>query len=286
MHEARGIGVRSSNLADTAMPVIFWDIETRSTLALETAGAWRYAADPTTEVLCVGFAVDGTEPEIWTPGQPIPAEIVAAAHDDSNFVAHNMMFEHAIATRVLTPRYGWPTIPIERQRCTMAMALASALPGGLDKIAAILGLEMGKDEAGYKLMRKMSRPLPRRKGNSETRWYEAAPEEHARLHAYCKTDVLIERAIYKALPPLSPAEQHIWKLDATINARGFAVDLALAAAAHDLTHSERHAINTKITELTAGEITSVDQVERIRVYLEQHGHRVIGVGKRSVPDYC
>ena len=34
-----------------AMPVVFWDIETRSKLALETVGAWRYAADPTTEVL-------------------------------------------------------------------------------------------------------------------------------------------------------------------------------------------------------------------------------------------
>ena len=27
------------------MPTIFWDIETRSTLALEAVGAWRYAAD-------------------------------------------------------------------------------------------------------------------------------------------------------------------------------------------------------------------------------------------------
>ena len=67
------------------MPVIFWDIETRSTLALETAGAWRYAADPTTEVLCVGFAIDDAEPEIWTPGQPIPQAFIAAATDPSWF---------------------------------------------------------------------------------------------------------------------------------------------------------------------------------------------------------
>ena len=41
-----GIRVQSTKL-QRAMPTIFWDIETRSTLALETAGAWRYAADPT-----------------------------------------------------------------------------------------------------------------------------------------------------------------------------------------------------------------------------------------------
>ena len=35
------------------MPMIFWDIETRSALDLEAAGSWRYAADPMTEVLCI-----------------------------------------------------------------------------------------------------------------------------------------------------------------------------------------------------------------------------------------
>ena len=65
------------------MPVIFWDLETRSTLALETVGAWRYAADPTTEVLCIGFAIDDAEPEIWTPGQPIPPAFITAANDPS-----------------------------------------------------------------------------------------------------------------------------------------------------------------------------------------------------------
>jgi hypothetical protein len=30
---------------------------------------------------------------------------------------------------LLAPRYGWPVIPLERQRCTLAMASALALPG-------------------------------------------------------------------------------------------------------------------------------------------------------------
>jgi hypothetical protein len=40
------------------VPILFRDIETRSTLNLADAGAWRYAADQSTEVFCVGFAVD------------------------------------------------------------------------------------------------------------------------------------------------------------------------------------------------------------------------------------
>ena len=51
------------------MPILFWDVETRSALDLGIAGAWRYASDPSTEVLCVGFAVDDGEPQIWIPGE-------------------------------------------------------------------------------------------------------------------------------------------------------------------------------------------------------------------------
>src|SRR5262249_45836768 len=122
------------------MPSLFWDIETRSCVDLERVGAWRYAADPTTEVLCVAFAIDEGNPELWLPGEPIPRAFVNAASDPScSVVAHNAQFERAIAARVLAPCYRWPRIPLDRQHCTMTMALASALPGSLDGAAAALG---------------------------------------------------------------------------------------------------------------------------------------------------
>jgi DNA polymerase len=40
------------------MPVLFRDIETRSTLDLKVVGAWRYAAEPTTGVWCMAYAID------------------------------------------------------------------------------------------------------------------------------------------------------------------------------------------------------------------------------------
>jgi hypothetical protein len=55
------------------MPTLFWDFETRSAVSLEEVGAWRYAADQTTEVLCVGYAIDNADPQIWVPGDPVPA---------------------------------------------------------------------------------------------------------------------------------------------------------------------------------------------------------------------
>jgi DNA polymerase bacteriophage-type len=128
------------------MPYLFFDIETRSTASLPIVDAWRYAADPTTDVLCVGFAIDDADPKIWVPGEPIPEVFVTAANDPSWLVvAHNYAFERAISTRILEPRYGWPRIPLAQQRCSMTLALINALPGGLDAAAAALGLALQKD---------------------------------------------------------------------------------------------------------------------------------------------
>jgi hypothetical protein len=53
------------------------DFETRSTVNLPKAGVYVYAADPTTDIWCMAWAFDDEEPEIWTPGSPLPA---ARAH--------------------------------------------------------------------------------------------------------------------------------------------------------------------------------------------------------------
>jgi Toprim domain/CHC2 zinc finger len=266
------------------MPHLFFDIETRSTVNLEIAGAWRYASDPTTEVLCLAYAVDDGDPQIWIPGDPIPEAFLTAAADPSwHVVAHNYQFERAITTRILTPRFDWPGIPLERQICTMTMALASALPGGLDNAALALCLAQCKDREGYKLMRQMSQPLPRRKSDPPglIRWRDNAGD-CMRLQFYCIHDVKLERAVFRALPLLSPAEQEGWELDAIINERGFCTDTALAKAARDLAQTERRQLNLEIAALTDGKITTVDQVQRIREYVEQHGHQLASLNKRSV----
>ena len=49
-------------------------IETRSQADLRKVGAARYAADPSTEVLWVAFAVDDGPVKLWRPGDPVPPE--------------------------------------------------------------------------------------------------------------------------------------------------------------------------------------------------------------------
>ena len=90
---------------------------------------------------------------------------------------------------ILALRYGFPLIPIERWRCTMAKALACALPGKLEMVAEVLGLEHRKDADGARLMRLMAKPRKPRKGedpNAGPYWHDE-PEKIERLDTYAGT---------------------------------------------------------------------------------------------------
>lgn len=145
-----------------------------TTLDLTEVGSAIYAADPTTDVNCVSFCIvtgDVRGPTLtWLPGEPIPPEILEAAADpETLFVAHNDAFERAITTHILHPRYGWPLIPIERRRCTMASALSHVLPAILDKVTAALQLPQRKLAKGKTEMLKFAKPRKPRKGRRSER---------------------------------------------------------------------------------------------------------------------
>src|SRR5262249_58550144 len=122
--------------------VLTRDSEPRSKAILKTVGAYRYAVDSSTAVLCCAFAVDDEPVQLWTPGgRPVPAEFIEAARNPAWIVcAHGAHFEDAIERHVLHPRFGWPAFPVEKQRCTMAAGLAVALPAKLSAVANALDL--------------------------------------------------------------------------------------------------------------------------------------------------
>ena len=212
------------------------DFETRSKADLTKVGAARYAADPSTEVLWVAFAVDNGPVKLWRPGDPIPSEwFEAAVNPNWTAVAHNDPFESAIEEHKLHPLYGFPIIPPERHRCTQAAALALGLPAKLGLLADVLELINRKDAAGERLMHLMSKPRKPRFGEDPkgTYWHEDEPQMQ-RLGSYCMVDVEVEREADGRLPQLSDAEQAVWVLSNAINARGFHVDRPFAEAARKI----------------------------------------------------
>src|ERR1035437_8370202 len=118
------------------------DFETRSACSLRKSGAWRYAIDPSTEVLCLGYRLPSWKPSrtaFWHPAFPqIPLQ--ESADVDSlvelfdwimtgNLVeAHTAFFERAIWRDILELRYGAPPIADTQWCDSAAKAAAHALP--------------------------------------------------------------------------------------------------------------------------------------------------------------
>jgi DNA polymerase len=150
--------VAAGEIAPVRRHVLHRDYETRSKAVLKVVGPHRYAADPSTEVVWVAFAVGDQPVQLVRPGDGVPPEYLAAAQEDWDAAAHNDSFETAVERHILKPRFDWPLIPIERHRCTLAMALALGLPARLDRLADALELANRKDKAGERLMHLMSKP--------------------------------------------------------------------------------------------------------------------------------
>jgi DNA polymerase len=250
------------------------DVESRSRIDLRAVGAHRYAKDPSTEVLVLAYAVDNEPVQIWTPGDPVPTEFIEAA-TNSNWitVAHNDQFERLIFQHILEPRHGFPHIPIGHRRCSMAMACAAALPASLEKLAAALRLPHVKDKAGAALMKRMAKP--KRDGT----WIED-PASLERLYAYCRKDVEAERAAYRVLPLLIPAEQELWQLDAAINERGFHVDQDLLDAAHGVIAKVEAKLQAEFHSLTG--LKSTNQTDKFVAWLGARCCEVANVQKRTL----
>jgi len=264
--------------------VLHRDYETRSRAILKTVGAQRYAADPSTEILCICYAADNDPIKLWRPGDPVPTEFIVAAQNRNWIVAaFNDAFEAAIEKQILSARYSWPVIPIERHRCTQAMCLALGLPAKLSAAADALELSHRKDAAGERLMHQTSKPRrPHKDENPDgVYWFEDV-ERFDRLYSYCAQDVRVERELFNRLPPLSATEQAIWQLSHQINTRGFCVDRKFAEAARQIAQAAGPEIDQEIQEITGGDITSINQAAKLTAWLQDHGCGLQKLDKKAI----
>src|SRR5215471_4522742 len=278
----RGGTVSGSDLQTTAtMPTVFWDLETFSNRDLTECGSSIYAADPSTNILCMCFAVDDGEVQTWRPGDPLAAPFANPA--GYTFISDNWDFERSIHAHVVVKRYGFAPIPLAQHDCAQRRALASAFPAELGLRCTALGLPYKKDPEARKALLRLCRPQkPKKRKKPED------PAARARdlelVLQRCKTDVESTRAAYNhpRLRPLSPDEQQVLLHDAMINTRGITANVPFLEAGRALAISQRNAINTRLNELTAGVVTSVFQRDRIIKLINERGHTMHSLSKRSV----
>lgn len=306
------------------MTTLHIDFETRSAADLKKTGAYAYAADPTTDVWCVAYAFDDEPIQVWTPGRPLPGDVLDHVLAGGALVAHNANFERVIWRYILAPRYGFPEPDVTQWRCTMTQAYALALPGSLDSAAAAAGLDIGKDMTGRRLMLQMARPrkvtddvtvigaewramgalaaqyrdagdaeqaerCAMRAANLRAR-FEAGvtwwddPEKLARLIDYCRTDVEVERALDKRLRPLSDFELALWHLDQRINDRGVLVDDALALAATRIVKQAQADLDRQMREKTGGAVSRCSNRNELVKWVRAQGVECESINKAALEE--
>ena len=253
----------SSIEATATGPTIFCDFETRNTggCDLTKVGAWRYAADPATEVLCFGYRVGGVD-HSWSPANPSRDPLEALAADPGAVFACFGGFEPAIWREIMVrERHGFPPIPTRRWIDPRATCCCFALPRSLDKTLAALGLPIEKDKAGQRLVRSLSRP------DRKTGLYpELAPAIVARVAEYNRIDILALQAMHeRGLGALPAPEQKVWELDQRINARGIAIDADFVQSAKRIADQAMGEAIAEFARLTEG--LSPHQVEKTRAWL-------------------
>lgn len=224
--------------------VITWvDFETRSECDLKTAGVYNYARHPSTQVLCMSYAVDDEPVRTWRPGEPMP-EI------SGQIRAHNAAFERLIFWHVLKM-----DIPLERFYCTAAQARANCAPGSLEDVGRFAGTDMRKDHRGAALVRACCIPPYRD---------DLIPE----LIEYCEQDVRTMRAVSKAMRELTPEELEDYHVNERINDRGVLVDRDLCRAAVKYAADELQEIEATVKTVTNGEIQTV-RSPRMRLWVQE-----------------
>lgn len=259
----------------------FLDVETRSVVDLRKTGAYVYAEDPTTDVIvaCYAFGAKG-EIRTWLRGQPMPADLREHVEAGGTLVAHNAEFERALWRGVLAPRYGWTLPRLEQWVCTAALANAMALPRSLEGVGAALGLKVQKDMQGNALMLRMCRPRSI-EADGTIIWWEDE-ERMSRLAAYCAKDVEVTQLVYPRLRPLTPIERDVWLLDARINDRGVYIDRTTVEAAKRVVAGAEVALLGELRTLTAGEVSTAKQVEKLRTWLAANGLELPSLEKAEV----
>jgi len=262
------------------------DIETYSDVDLKTVGVYRYAQDPSFEVLLFGYSVDGGPIYVIdkTADEEIPGDIVEALSNPKILkTAYNAAFEIAC----LSAHFGIQ-LDASQWSCTQALAAQAGYPFGLDAVAKVMGTVDQKDAVGKALIKYFCVPCKPTKTNGQrTRNLPAHDSlKWQQFINYCAQDIATEQAVRKSVLTWfspTPFEDKLWALDQKINTRGVMIDTELVINALQINDIETDRLMTEVRELTG--ITNPNSDAQIKAYiLERTGIVTGSMNKDCMPD--
>lgn len=273
---------------------IFLDFETRSALDITETGHYKYIRHPSTQMLCMCYAIDDGTVQTYEPSEndrlsgtyTLPKELKEAFDSgEYKFHAHNATFERECFIRFFSIE-----IPFENIECTQDKAAYFCLPLALQPLAVALFPQdetLRKDVIGKKDMLKFSLPKEIKPDGSIVWWL---PEEDfvswMNMLAYCAQDVNILRPITKKLPTLPPFEKAIQEHTWRVNAKGVTIDVDHAKKAADILTEFKETSAASLNGLTHGHIQKPTQTVALKKYINNTFKlKMPGLGKDVVDTY-
>lgn len=279
------------------MKDILVDIETYSEVDIKTCGLYRYATDPSFEILLIAWATDDgsgfgeTQCCDLASGDPFPAELLEAFQSGTvRLIAHNASFERVCFSvhlqRHFPGQYLQPGVFLSTENwlCTMVMAGSLTLPLALKDVGEVLKTAQQKDKEGERLIKLFSMPCKPTKSNGYRmrNLPQHYPADWAKFKGYCIQDVNTEIDIYKRLKrfPMPDREWHHYRVNERVNDRGVKIDTELVqqAIACDLMLSD--AMTKKAYELTG--LENPNSVSQLKSWLDERGIPMDSLGKKDV----
>ncbi len=228
------------------------DIETKSSVDIKKAGAYKYAEAEDFEILLFAYQWDA-EPVrlIDLTQEELPQRLIDAL-DDSSVIKHayNAAFEWYCLNKA-----GYET-PIEQWRCTMIHGLYCGYPSGLEAAGNAIGLPQDKKKlmTGKALIKYFCTPCKPTKANRGRTWNlpRHAPEKWELFKEYCVQDVVTERAILDRLSlfPVPETEERLWQQDVLMNAYGVNADGKMIDGALRINAVSEEALQQEAADLT------------------------------------
>lgn len=262
------------------------DIETKSSVDITKAGAYRYAQSEDFEILLFAYKYDEEDVQLvdLTVEERIPERILTALMNP-NVVKHayNAAFEWYCLNTA-----GYRT-PLEQWNCTMIHGLYCGYTAGLDATGKAIGLPQNKQKlsTGKALIRYFCTPCKPTKSNGGRSWNlpKHAPEKWELFREYCKQDVVTENEILKRLQafPVPKEEQRLWRMDILMNAYGVRVDTNLIAGALAIDSHSTECLTAEAFRITG--LANPNSATQLQQWLSGKDVDVPNLQKATVEEY-
>lgn len=261
------------------------DIETRSSVDIGKAGAYKYAQSPDFEILLFAFQLDDYDVFLvdLKSGELLPDWVPKALKDpDVIKHAYNAAFEWYCLNRA-----GYET-PVDQWHCTMAHGLYCGYTAGLDATGKAIGLPRDKQKltTGRALIRYFCVPCKPTKTNGGRTWNQPwhDTDKWNLFKEYCKQDVVTEREILKRLDlfPMPEEEERLWQMDVLMNAYGVRVDTGLIEGALYIDQISAQRLTDEAIKLTG--LDNPNSTAQLVKWLQDKGTETDNLRKETVSE--